>query len=66
MYLTTAGAIRFLVELVRTNRPIVLGLTEAQWISLAVAVGAGAWLATHLTWAARSERRPTRGRVAPL
>ncbi|HLK11232.1 MAG TPA: prolipoprotein diacylglyceryl transferase family protein [Candidatus Binatia bacterium] len=47
IYLTTAAAIRFLVELVRTNRPIALGLTEAQWVGLAVAAGAGAWLAVQ-------------------
>lgn len=45
IYLVLAGVIRFLVELVRTNPPVALGLTEAQWTSLAVAGLAGAWLA---------------------
>jgi hypothetical protein len=51
-----AEAIRFLVELVRTNRPIALGLTEAQWVSLALAVGAGGWLTTHVSHARREDR----------
>jgi len=65
IYLTAAGAIRFLVEYVRTNRPIALGLTEAQWISLAVAAGAGVWLAAHITRAERGEPQPTCGPIAP-
>jgi phosphatidylglycerol:prolipoprotein diacylglycerol transferase len=44
-WLVLAGAARFLVEFVRTNPPLLLGLTEAQWISLALAGGAAAWLA---------------------
>jgi len=49
IYLMGAGVIRFLVELVRTNPPVALGLTEAQWMSLAVAAGGAAWLASHVT-----------------
>jgi phosphatidylglycerol:prolipoprotein diacylglycerol transferase len=33
-YLVLSGAVRFLVEFVRINPPIALGLTEAQWVSL--------------------------------
>jgi phosphatidylglycerol---prolipoprotein diacylglyceryl transferase len=62
IYLVAAGAIRFLVELARTNRPIALGLTEAQWISLAVAGGAAVWLGSL---ARRSERHGERGGRAP-
>jgi prolipoprotein diacylglyceryltransferase len=40
-----AGIERFLVEFIRTNQPLALGLTQQQWISIALfAVGiAGAW-----------------------
>lgn len=34
LYLLMAGAARFLVEIYRTNPPVGLGLTAAQWISL--------------------------------
>jgi len=37
VYLALAGAARFGVEFVRTNPPVALGLTEAQWASAAVA-----------------------------
>ncbi len=46
IYLVYAGAERFLVEFLRTNERIALGLTEAQFLSLAMmAVGAG-WILT--------------------
>jgi phosphatidylglycerol---prolipoprotein diacylglyceryl transferase len=50
VYLIAAGMIRFVVELVRTNAPLALGLTEAQWMSVA-AVGVGLAM-----WSARSRR----------
>jgi phosphatidylglycerol:prolipoprotein diacylglycerol transferase len=45
VYAVFAGIERFLVEFVRTNKPVALGLTQQQWISIAlVVVGiAGAW-----------------------
>jgi phosphatidylglycerol:prolipoprotein diacylglycerol transferase len=43
-YLVGAGAIRFFVEYVRTNEPVAFGLTEAQWLSAVIAVGAAGWL----------------------
>ena len=46
-YLLAAGALRLAVESVRTNPPIALGLTEAQWTSLAAIAGAASWLGTH-------------------
>lgn len=46
-YLVAAGTIRFLLEYVRTNRPVALGLTEAQWMSLLAVVGAVSWLSTR-------------------
>jgi phosphatidylglycerol:prolipoprotein diacylglycerol transferase len=45
VYLVLAGAIRFAVELVRTNRAVLLGLTEAQWMSAAAMAGGAVWLA---------------------
>jgi phosphatidylglycerol:prolipoprotein diacylglycerol transferase len=47
VYLVLAGLERFLVEFVRTNEPFFAGLTQAQWISLALMVGAAAWLCRH-------------------
>jgi phosphatidylglycerol:prolipoprotein diacylglycerol transferase len=58
VYLVTAGAVRFVVEIVRTNPPLALGLTEAQWISLLVAVGASTWLARHATGPLARRRWP--------
>jgi phosphatidylglycerol:prolipoprotein diacylglycerol transferase len=43
-YLALAGVARFAVEFVRTNSAIALGLSEAQWTSLAAVAIAGAWL----------------------
>ena len=44
-YMILAGIERFLVEFVRTNKPVLLGLTQQQWISIGlVAAGAvGVW-----------------------
>ena len=44
-YLGLAGIERFLVEFVRTNTPVALGLTQAQWISvgLMIAGALGVW-----------------------
>ena len=44
-YAILAGIERFLVEFIRTNEPIALGLTQQQWISIAlIVVGiAGTW-----------------------
>jgi phosphatidylglycerol:prolipoprotein diacylglycerol transferase len=52
VYLIASGTIRFAVELVRTNAPLALGLTEAQWMSL-LAVGLGV-----TTWATRYSSKP--------
>jgi phosphatidylglycerol:prolipoprotein diacylglycerol transferase len=55
VYAMLAGVERFLVEFIRTNDPVALGLTQQQWISIALLlVGAvGTW------WFA------TRGRLRP-
>ncbi len=44
VYLLLSALTRFLVEFVRTNPPILLGLTEAQWTSVALGTGAASWL----------------------
>jgi phosphatidylglycerol:prolipoprotein diacylglycerol transferase len=44
LYLGLAGVIRFGVEWVRTNPAVALGLTEAQWTSLALMALSAAWL----------------------
>ena len=46
IYLMYAGTERFLVEFLRTNERIALGLTEAQFLSLAMIVGGLAWILT--------------------
>jgi len=48
LYLGLAGAIRFAVEIVRTNAALALGLTEAQWTSVALMVVSALWLRANL------------------
>ena len=48
IYLALSGLTRLLVEFIRTNPPILLGLTEAQWTSTALSTGAALWLSQHL------------------
>ena len=45
LYLVLAGAERFLVEFIRRNDEVALGLTQPQLISIAMIVAGGAWLA---------------------
>ena len=45
LYLVAAGLERFLVEFVRRNEDVALGLTQAQFLSLAMIVAGGVWLA---------------------
>ncbi|MCD6014341.1 MAG: prolipoprotein diacylglyceryl transferase [Solirubrobacterales bacterium] len=45
LYLVLAGAERFLVEFVRRNDEVALGLTQPQLVSLAMIAAGGAWLA---------------------
>ena len=47
LYLLLAGAERFLVEFVRRNDAVALGLTQAQWLSIAMIVVGGFWFATR-------------------
>jgi phosphatidylglycerol:prolipoprotein diacylglycerol transferase len=45
IYLVLAGAERFLVEFIRRNEDVFLGLTQAQVISIAMMLAGGAWIA---------------------
>jgi phosphatidylglycerol:prolipoprotein diacylglycerol transferase len=45
LYLLLAGTERFLVEFIRRNEDVALGLTQAQLISLAMMIAGGVWLA---------------------
>jgi phosphatidylglycerol:prolipoprotein diacylglycerol transferase len=45
IYLFYAGAERFLVEFLRRNDAAALGLTTAQWESLAMMFAGGVWIA---------------------
>jgi phosphatidylglycerol---prolipoprotein diacylglyceryl transferase len=44
LYLLLSGAERFLVEFIRRNEDVALGLTQAQLISLAMILAGGVWL----------------------
>jgi len=44
LYLVLAGTERFLVEFIRRNEDVLLGLTQAQLISLAMIVAGAAWI----------------------
>jgi phosphatidylglycerol:prolipoprotein diacylglycerol transferase len=45
LYLVLAGMERLLVEFIRRNEDVALGLTQAQLISVAMIIGGGIWLA---------------------
>ena len=45
LYLVLAGAERFLVEFIRRNDDVALGLTQAQLLSIAMIAAGGFWLA---------------------
>ena len=44
LYLLLAGSERFLVEFIRRNDDVAIGLTQAQLISVAMIVAGGLWL----------------------
>jgi phosphatidylglycerol---prolipoprotein diacylglyceryl transferase len=54
LYLLLAGTERFLVEFIRRNDDVAIGLTQAQLISLVMMLIGGAWL----LWAIRRAPRP--------
>ena len=45
LYLVAAGAERFLIEFIRRNEDVAIGLTQAQIFSLAMILAGGAWIA---------------------
>jgi phosphatidylglycerol:prolipoprotein diacylglycerol transferase len=57
-YLVLTSAARFLIEFIRVNERVALGLTTAQWMALAL-IGAGCWLA----WRSGSLTAPAAPRV---
>lgn len=46
-YVALAGAVRFLIEFIRINERVALGLTVAQWASLAIVVAGAVLLTTR-------------------
>ncbi len=44
LYLLLAGAERFLVEFIRRNDDVAIGLTQAQLLSVAMILAGGLWL----------------------
>ncbi|HYN64807.1 MAG TPA: prolipoprotein diacylglyceryl transferase family protein [Candidatus Limnocylindrales bacterium] len=46
-YVALAGAVRFLIEFIRVNERVALGLTVAQWVSLAIVVAGVVLLTTR-------------------
>src|SRR5207244_11721376 len=44
LYLLLAGTERFLVEFIRRNDDVAIGLTQAQLISVAMMIAGGVWL----------------------
>jgi phosphatidylglycerol---prolipoprotein diacylglyceryl transferase len=56
LYLVLAGTERFLVEFIRRNDDVALGLTQAQLLSVAMVLAGGIWLAVKVRrgelWAA--------------
>jgi phosphatidylglycerol:prolipoprotein diacylglycerol transferase len=57
LYLVLAGAERFLIEFIRRNDDVALGLTQAQLLSVVMIVGGGVWLASGLRSSAAGHRR---------
>ncbi len=64
VYLLLSGVTRLLVEFIRTNPPVLLGLTEAQSTSIVLSAGAAVWLTQHLR--VRQSKRQAWVRLAPL
>jgi phosphatidylglycerol---prolipoprotein diacylglyceryl transferase len=58
-----AGVERFLVEFIRRNDEVFVGLTQPQLIAIVLAVAGGAWLVTH-RGPAPAPAPPARGRPA--
>jgi phosphatidylglycerol---prolipoprotein diacylglyceryl transferase len=69
LYLVLAGSERFLVEFIRRNDEVLLGLTQAQLISLAMALAGATWLAVKANrgelWAGPALRDSPAARLQP-
>ena len=69
LYLLLAGLERFLVEFVRRNEDVALGLTQAQWLSVAMMLIGGVWLLRarrkDALYAREGDPPPFGPRVAP-
>ena len=68
IYLVAAGVERFLIEFVRRNEDVAIGLTQAQLLSLAMVLAGGIWLARASARGglrARPEDGPRLGRARP-
>jgi len=60
LYLVLTGAERFLVEFIRRNESVVLGLTQPQLLSILLVVGGAAFLWLRRGTPARTGRAPAR------
>jgi phosphatidylglycerol:prolipoprotein diacylglycerol transferase len=59
LYLVLAGVERFLVEFIRRNEDVAVGLTQAQLLSVAmVLAGAALWMAWGGPSSSEASRRP--------
>ena len=52
-YLVLTGAVRFLIEFIRVNERVALGMTVAQWAALVIGVAC----ATFILWSPGSRPR---------
>ena len=69
-YAVLAGVERFLVEFIRTNKPVALGLTQQQWIAIAmffVGIAGVWWFETHgrMRQAVYAEEEPVPTKAKP-
>lgn len=58
IYLLGSSTVRFFVEFIRINPVAAMGLTQAQWIAIGLALGGGIWLVMNPPVAARVGERP--------
>jgi phosphatidylglycerol:prolipoprotein diacylglycerol transferase len=59
LYIVMSSLARVLVEFIRVNPKVAIGLTEAQLVAIALVAGAGVWLARH--WTAPAPEGETAG-----
>jgi phosphatidylglycerol:prolipoprotein diacylglycerol transferase len=58
VYLLGSSVVRFLVEFIRINPTLAMGLTQAQWIAIVLAIGGAGWLIMHRPLPAPVRERP--------